>query len=85
MVRRCPAVLRAFAAASFICLTAGAVVLPKKMNFQGKLLDPATNNPKNGTVSMTFALYNAPTGGTAIYTAGHLAEMAPRTGRQSGF
>lgn len=34
---------------------------PMKINFQGKLLDPATNNPKNGTVNFTFRLCAHPT------------------------
>ena len=49
-------------------LPAAALTLPLKINFQGKLLDPATNSPKNGSVNMSFSLYNAPTGGSALYT-----------------
>jgi hypothetical protein len=47
---------------------AAAVTMPKKINFQGKLVDPATNNPKTGTFSMTFKLYKSPNGGTVAYT-----------------
>lgn len=45
-----------------------AVVMPMRIPFQGKLIDPATNNPKNGAFSMQFKLYNAPTGGAALFT-----------------
>jgi hypothetical protein len=47
---------------------AGAVSLPLKINFQGKLLNPTTNAPQNGSFSMVFSLYNVATGGTAIYS-----------------
>ena len=47
---------------------AGAVQLPLKINFQGKLLDPSTNLPKNGSFNMSFSFYAAPTGGAAFYT-----------------
>jgi hypothetical protein len=47
---------------------ARADFLPDRLNFQGKLVDPATNNPKTGSVSLTFKLYNVPTGGSALYT-----------------
>lgn len=49
-------------------LPAAALIQPLKINFQGKLLDPATNSPKNGTVNMSFSLYNVPSNGTALYT-----------------
>lgn len=38
--------------------SASAAVLPMKLNFQGKLLDPATNAPKNGTFSVQFRVYD---------------------------
>ncbi len=50
------------------CLPAASVMLPLRIPFQSKLIDPATNNPKNGTFSMQFKLYTAPTGGTALFT-----------------
>jgi hypothetical protein len=46
---------------------AAAVILPLRIPFQGKLLDPATNNPKNGAFSMQFKLYTVPTGGAALF------------------
>ncbi len=36
------------------------------VNYQGRLADPA-GNPKNGTFGMTFALYDAPTGGNLVW------------------
>jgi hypothetical protein len=62
---------RLAAAAAFLALLAGsaaAVILPLRIGFQGKLLDPVTNLPKNGNISMQFRLYDVPTGGTALYT-----------------
>lgn len=47
---------------------AGAATLPLKLNFQGRLIDPSTSVPKDGTFAMTFRVYAAPTGGTALYT-----------------
>lgn len=45
---------------------------PSRINFQGKLIDPATNNPRTGPVSLKFCLYNDPSAGTcasgALYT-----------------
>jgi hypothetical protein len=53
---------------SLAAATASALNQPQRINFQGKLIDPATNNPKTGPVSLTFNLYNAPTGGSSLYT-----------------
>lgn len=57
-------------AALLLLLAAAATAAnsPLKLNFQGRLIDPATNVPKDGTFSMTFRVYAAPTGGTALYT-----------------
>lgn len=41
---------------------------PLRINFQGKLIDPASNEPRNGQHSMTFRIYGAQTGGSALYT-----------------
>ncbi len=49
-------------------LPAAAVMLPLRIPFQGKLINPAGNNPKNGDIVMTFRIYAAPTGGAALYT-----------------
>lgn len=40
---------------------------PQKIQFQGKLLDTA-NNPRNGSFDITFRLFNAPSGGSALWT-----------------
>jgi hypothetical protein len=47
---------------------AGALSQPMRTNFQGKLIDPATNNPRTGLTSLTFKVYNVATGGSALYT-----------------
>jgi len=48
--------------------SASAMTLPMRINFQGKLINPATSNPQTGPVSLTFNIYNAATGGTSLYT-----------------
>ncbi|MDP3543632.1 MAG: hypothetical protein Q8T11_14270 [Elusimicrobiota bacterium] len=47
---------------------AAAGMLPLRIPFQGKLVDPTTNAPRNGSISMQFRLYDAPTGGSALFT-----------------
>lgn len=47
---------------------AAALQLPMRLNFQGKLLDPATSLPRNGTFDLTFGIYRAASGGAALYT-----------------
>ena len=42
-------------------------VLPGIITYQGKLTDKA-GNPITGNLRMTFALYNVPTGGTALWS-----------------
>jgi hypothetical protein len=42
--------------------------LPLRIAFQGRLTDPATNNPRDGAFDMTFRLYSVPSGGSALYT-----------------
>lgn len=54
--------------ALLLSLPAAARITPYKINYQGKLLDSATNAPRNGTYKMQFVLYDAPSGGTARYT-----------------
>ena len=53
-----------------LSLAAAGATLPRKITFQGRLTDPATGNPRNGTFNMTFRIYDAATGGTALYTEG---------------
>ena len=39
------------------------------LNYQGRLLDPATGNPKpNGSYQMIFRIYDAESGGTALWS-----------------
>jgi hypothetical protein len=61
---------RLLAAAGLAALAglAAAASLPLKINLQGKLLDPSTHAPRNGSFSVTFKLYKAPTGGSALFT-----------------
>lgn len=41
--------------------------VPGLINFQGKLLD-LSNNPRNGSFSLTFRAFNVPTGGSALWS-----------------
>jgi len=56
----------------FLAVPVLALNQPQRINFQGKLIDPTTNNPKIGPVSLKFCLYNDPSAGTcasgALYT-----------------
>lgn len=56
------------AAALFLSVAAHAVILPLRINLQGKLTDPASGAPRNGPFSVTFKIYAAPSGGTALFT-----------------
>lgn len=56
------------AAALFFAVAAHAVILPLRINLQGKLTDPASGSPRNGSFSVTFKIYAAPSGGTALFT-----------------
>ncbi|MDX6770961.1 MAG: hypothetical protein SF051_15620 [Elusimicrobiota bacterium] len=51
-----------------LAVGAPAANLPLKLNFQGRLIDPATSVPKDGVFSMTFRVYDAASGGSALYT-----------------
>ena len=46
----------------------GLAASPPVLNYQGRLVDPATGNPKNGTFPMVFRLYAVDAGGTALWT-----------------
>jgi hypothetical protein len=63
-----PRRLAVLAALAALASVAGAVILPLKINIQGKLLDPATHAPRNGSYAVTFNLYAAPSGGAALFT-----------------
>jgi hypothetical protein len=41
--------------------------LPLQIGFQGRLTDPATGAPLDGAYAVEFRLYDAPSGGTALY------------------
>ncbi len=63
--------LRLFAV---ICMTiliissaAASAQVPQKINYQGYLTD-AAGNPVDGSLSMTFAIYEAATGGSALWS-----------------
>ncbi|MBI5409165.1 MAG: collagen-like protein [Nitrospirae bacterium] len=42
--------------------------IPKTINYQGYLKDKTTGYPVNGTVQMTFSIYDVGTGGTALWS-----------------
>lgn len=46
---------------------AGPAQVPKKLNYQGYLID-SSGNPVNGSKSMTFSIYNVATGGSPLWT-----------------
>ncbi|MBI4345693.1 MAG: collagen-like protein, partial [Elusimicrobia bacterium] len=46
------------------------VTLPLRINYQGKLLDKVTKQPKNGTFNVTFRIYDAAVAGNVLYTEG---------------
>ena len=45
--------------------------VPTMINYQGQLLDSGGDPVPNGTYSMTFKLYNVPSGGTAFWVETH--------------
>lgn len=51
-----------------LAAAASGANLPLKVNFQGKLIDPATYEPRNGAFTMTLRLYDAPTGGSLLFS-----------------
>lgn len=63
MLKRALLTLLALAAPAAVL----AVAIPIKLNFQGKLLDPATNLPRSGSISMEFRLFDASSGGNLIW------------------
>lgn len=53
----------------FVKNASAAVGINREINFQGKLVDnPSATNVTNGTYTVVFTLYDAPTGGTALWT-----------------
>ncbi len=55
------------AAATLLAATAASSAVPANLTQQGRLLDTA-GAPVPGSVSITFAVYDAATGGTALWT-----------------
>jgi hypothetical protein len=54
---------------ALVAVSASAEIQPMRINFQGKLINPATNNPNaSATVNLSFSLYNVASGGSALYT-----------------
>jgi hypothetical protein len=51
-----------------LAAAASAETLPQRINFQGKLINPTTNNPEAGPVDLTFNIYNVASGGSSLYT-----------------
>lgn len=51
---------------SLLLLARGAYAVPQLINYQGRLTDSG-DNPINGTVSITFTIYEASTGGTDLW------------------
>lgn len=43
-----------------LAASASALMPPLKINYQGRLVDPTTNQPKTGPVTLTFKLYRTP-------------------------
>lgn len=54
---------------SNVSVTSDALAHAIALNYQARLLDPATGQPKaDGTYSLSFRLYDVETGGTALWT-----------------
>ena len=47
---------------------AATAAVPPMINYQGKLLQPSGAAVPDGTYSMVFAIYDVPTGGTALWS-----------------
>ncbi len=50
---------------ALLLATRAAADAPNLLNYQGRLTDPS-GNPKNGTFTMQFAVYDAETGGNQL-------------------
>lgn len=58
----------------FLCSTVYAAV-PRLINFQGVVKDSAGNTPLVDQLGITFTIYDAPLGGTALWTESHSVTM----------
>lgn len=52
------------------------VTVPTKMNFQGRLTNSSGNILPNGTYNMRYRIYNAASGGTALWTETRLVSAS---------
>lgn len=64
--KRALSILLPIGISAFIATMAAAAV-PSLINFQGKLLD-TNGNPRNGTYSMTFSIWDAASGGSQLWS-----------------
>ncbi|MBI4606048.1 MAG: hypothetical protein HY721_29125 [Planctomycetes bacterium] len=58
----------------------GAAAAPAALPFQGRLLSPGGDAVPEGSASMLFSLYEAPTGGTAVWSSGPTAVEVKKGG-----
>lgn len=49
--------------------------IPRHINYQGALKDASGNNVPNGSYTLSFNIYNSPTGGTALWTETKLVSV----------
>jgi len=56
------------AAVIFLCAGSGFAAIPQTISYQGVLADTSGPNVMDGTYSITFRLWAAPTGGSALWT-----------------
>ncbi len=50
--------------------------VPQLINYQGILIDPATNQPVlDNTYTITFSIYSVPSGGSAIWSESHSVDI----------
>jgi hypothetical protein len=59
----------------FFCMIISGIAMgqvPQLINYQGLLIDPATGQPvADDTYSITFSVYNVPSGGSVIWSESH--------------
>src|SRR5436190_905867 len=60
---------------SFLLPAVAASQVPLRLGYQGRLLN-ANGTPATGTIAMTFSIFAAPTGGTALWTEIQLVPMS---------
>jgi len=56
--------------ALLVSAAAAQAIVPNQVDFQGLLLD-ASGQPASGAVTLTFALFDAPTGGASLWSETH--------------